>query len=128
MPSLTAPDVLAASASIRSDELARFEHHGSDVLVGEMVADLGATRSMLGNTTPREWERIASVLLALLDRHPFRDGPRYSGERIILGAFATELRAYARLAGEPTADADLRAPDVIAGEREAEARVMGHAV
>lgn len=123
MPDLSAPVVLAAVTDIREDEK-RFDTNGVDVLIGQTVADLGATRSMLGVTVPREWERVATVLSALLERHPFREGPRYSGERIILGALAAELHAYALAAGEPTGEVDLRAPEVVAGER----RLLSHAV
>lgn len=116
MSSLDAPQVLAEVKAIRLVESARFDHNGIDLIVGEMVADLGMTRAMLATTVPREWERIASVIVALLDRYPFKNEPRYSGERIILGAFANELRAYALAAGEPATEADLRAPEVVAGE------------
>jgi hypothetical protein len=127
--SLTAPAVVQAVRGFREDDLTRFPHNGADIVVGQIVADLGLTRSMIATTVPREWERVASVLIAMLDRSPFRDSPRFSGERIILGALANELRAYAMAAGEPVGVTDLRAPEVIAGEREARDRAaMRHAV
>lgn len=119
---LDAPEIVQATVAIRDAELG-FPTIGGDIVIGQMVADLGLTRSMLATTVPREWERVAAVLLALLDRYPFKDGPRYAGERILLGALANELRAYAVAAGEPVSSIDLRAPDV----REQEARATRHA-
>jgi len=91
--------------AIREGEL-RYEQVGPDIMIGQTVADLGMTRAMLASTTPREWESVASFLIRVLDREPFVHSPRYSGERILLGALSNELRAYARAAGEPVGDAD----------------------
>ena len=102
----------------------------TDVVIKDaLVADLGLTRSLLEDTTPQDWTRVASLLRGLLDRSPVANSPRYAGERILLGAFATELEAYAIAAGEPgVVPMDLRAADVKAGEREARSRAaMRHA-
>lgn len=129
MSNLDAPALVVATGEIRRDDLARFPHNGADIVVGQMVADLGLTRSMIASTVPREWERTASLLIAILDRFPFRESPRYSGERVLLGALANELRAYALAAGEPINIVDLRAPEVAAGERMAQTRAqISHAV
>lgn len=127
MSDLSAPAVLSAVISLRQEEAQRFTASGVDLIVGQTVTDLGLTRSMISTTIPREWERVASVLLALLERQPFRDGPRYAGERIILGALATELRAYAAAAGEPAGETDLRAPELAVRELKARER-LPHAV
>lgn len=69
--------------------------NGLDLLIGQMIADLGATRAMLSSTISDEWRAVADLIDGLMSREPLKSGPRYSGERIILGTFAAELRAYA---------------------------------
>lgn len=75
--------------------------NGLDLLIGETISDLGGVRSMLPLTTPDEWRSAADLVTMILDREPIRGGARYSGERIVLGAFAAELRSYA-IAAERT--------------------------
>lgn len=65
-----------------------------DLLIGETVADFGGLRGTLSMTTPDEWSTVADLLDSLLAREPLSKGPHYSGERIILGTLAAELRGY----------------------------------
>ena len=69
--------------------------NGLDLLIGELVADLGATRAALSSTIADEWTAVADIIDGLLAREPLKSGARYSGERIVLGTFAAELRSYA---------------------------------
>lgn len=58
---------------------------------------------------PREWEEVAAYLQALVERAPLKDGKAYLAHRTVIGAIASELRGYARLAGEPVGlEVDLR--------------------
>ena len=72
--------------------------NGLDLLIGEAVSDFGGVRSMLSLTTPDEWRKAADLIAIILEREPIRGGARYSGERIVLGSFAAELRSYADMA------------------------------
>lgn len=72
-----------------------FAPNGLDLLIGDSVADLGGTRGVLSATSPDEWVALADFIESLLDREPLKRQPRYSGQRIILGTLANELRGYA---------------------------------
>jgi hypothetical protein len=72
--------------------------NGLDLLIGEQLADLGGVRGCLAITTPDEWLRVSEFLEDVLTREPLSKGPHYSGERIILGTLAAELKGYAALA------------------------------
>lgn len=79
-------------------------------IVGDVVMTLGQAALLLPLLIPREWEEIAAYLFALLEREPMKSSPAYAPHRMILGQVASELRTYARIAGEPTGlEADLRA-------------------
>lgn len=78
--------------------------NGVDLLIGEGLADLGAVRGILAITTPAEWACVADLIESLMEREPLSKSPRYSGERIILGTLAAELRGYA-VAAERSRDA-----------------------
>jgi len=69
-----------------------------DLLIGEMIADLGGVRGTLSMTTPDEWMAVAELIDSLMEREPLSKGPHYSGERIILGTLAAELKGYAAAA------------------------------
>jgi hypothetical protein len=68
--------------------------NGLDLMFPHAVADFGGTRGTLSMTTPDEWLVVAELIEGLLEREPVKNGPRWSGERIILGTFAAELRSY----------------------------------
>lgn len=107
-------------------EIAEAERHvgmtaDGQVIAGQWVADLFQTRAMIGNLGPAEWEHVAAFLVALTERAPVKDSPAYAAERMLLGALAWELRAYASSAGEPVGlHADLRA----ASSRQEERRIL----
>jgi hypothetical protein len=110
---MTAEDWAARSlVAIKEDRLAyraeslwrTFAPNQLDLLIGETIADLGGVRGSLSMTTPDEWLAVAELVSELLDREPLKSSPRWSGQRIILGIFAAELKGYVGSAERHHAD------------------------
>lgn len=85
------------------------ELDGEDRRTTNIVWNLGMLRSILHDVLPREAEEVAAYVYALLEREPVKGQAHYAPHRMILGSLASELRTYARDAGEPVGLwADLR--------------------
>lgn len=67
--------------------------------------DLPVTGWAVGMTEPHDWNHVADYVYGLIRRAPVTSRG-WEAERILLGAFASELRGMARDAGEPTEDPD----------------------
>jgi len=93
------PETLQA---IRAEALWReMAPNGLDLVIGETTTDFGALRGVMSCTIPDEWSAVADILEGLLEREPLRRGSQYSGERIIIGTLAAQLRGYALSAEHP---------------------------
>ena len=91
LPAIRAETVLAAVAELDA----------ADRRTANVVCNLGLTRSLLADTSPHDWEMVAAYVIAQLQREPLKSSRGYAVHRMILGAFASELRTYAHDAGEP---------------------------
>lgn len=92
--------------------------------VGNVVVSLGFTSAAVKDLLPREWEELAAYLFSLLEREPLKSRPAYTGQRIVIGSLATELRGFAAAAGEPIGlEADLRHAASQADERRIRERI-----
>lgn len=110
---------------------------GVDLLDGEdrlvlgdvVVVSIGFTNAAVKTLLAREMEEVAAYLVALLERAPLRTSAAYAPHRIVLGSLATELRGFARAAGEPVGLlADLRAAGSLAEERRIRERLADHVI
>jgi hypothetical protein len=105
-------------------EVVAFDERDRAVVAGQIVLDFSHAGVLAALLAPREWEQVAAYMLALVEREPLRSAPAYLAHRTILSAVGSELRQYARLAGEPVGlEADLRAATSQADERRILARI-----
>jgi hypothetical protein len=103
--------VSAERITVEAVEVAQVEYDARDraVVAGQAVIDFTQLGVIVSLLAPREWEEVAAYLQALVGRAPLKDGKAYMAHRTIIGAIASELRGYARLAGEPVGlEVDLR--------------------
>lgn len=77
------------------------------------------TRWAVVDLDPSSWDRLASVLRALLEREPMKSGTGWANERTILGSLVNDLELMAREAGHPLRGSalDLRDPRTKANEQ-----------
>lgn len=110
-------------AAIEAESVA-FDARERAVVAGQVVLDFSHAGVLAALLAPREWEAVAAYLLALVGREPMRSAAGYLPHRTILGAIGSELRQYARLAGEPVGlEADLRAATSRAEEQRIRERI-----
>lgn len=110
---------MAADITLDAVEAAVVTFDAEDrAIVGDVVLNFARTGVLTALHSPREWEEVAAYLYALLERSPLKDGRTYLAHRTVLGSIASDLRTYARIAGEPTGlEVDLRAATSKAEER-----------
>ena len=91
LPAIRSATVLAAMGDLDVE----------DRRTANVVWNLGLLRSLLNDISPYEAEEVAAYLFTLLEREPAKSAKRYAAHRMIIGSLASELRTYARDAGEP---------------------------
>lgn len=121
----------AERITVETVEAAVVEFDAQDraVVAGQLVMDFTQVGVFVSLLSPREWEEVAAYLQALVERAPLKDGKAYLAHRTIIGAIASELRGYARLAGEPIGlEVDLRGATSKAAELRIRERIDAQAI
>lgn len=109
-------------------EVVTFDAQERAIVAGQVVLNFSHAGILATLFPPREWEAVAGYLFALIERAPLAASPAYLAHKTLLGAIASDLRTYARIAGEPVGlVADLRAASSQAEERRIRERIADQA-